>query len=130
MPTVTILGRTFEVSGAANDILVRPVAELMNHVLRYLTPSSAALLLEIYETTAGGGRWTVPPGFVRHGPDHRRYRELRHSLLVMPRDGGQWEPGTEVVVCVLAHMLYAHAAAELRARAAGSGWVPATDGST
>lgn len=117
MPTVTVLGRTFEVSGEVNDVLVRPVAELMDHVLRYLTPSGAALFLQVFETTAAGRQWVVPASFTRHSPDHRRYRELRHSLLVMPRGGGQWEPGTEVQVCVLAHMLYAHARAELRARA-------------
>lgn len=118
MPVVNVMGHTLEVSGEAEEALVRPLVALFDHILYYIPPAAAQRFLEIYEQDASGQEYVVSADFQRHSPDHRLYRELRHNLLIRPRAGGQWEPGTRVEVCVFSHMLYAHAAQALRDKVA------------
>jgi hypothetical protein len=102
---VTILGETVHVSLRAREILVDPLVEVLRQTAGYLSPEACARFLEIYDYDATGEVYKVPDDFVRHSDHHREYRELRHSLLIRPRAGGQWDPGKEVEVCPFSHLL-------------------------
>lgn len=103
---VEIFGERLRVSNQVDDLVIKPLSRILEQTVGYLSPPACARFLSIYETELAGGTYVVPDDFERHSDEHRQYRELRHSLMIRPRAGGQWDPRKEVEVCEMSHLMY------------------------
>jgi len=115
----TLLDRTYEVSPKAAREVLRPLHDAVTGVAFYLSPAACALFLQIYEAGRRGRRHRVPKSFRRNSPAHKLYRELRHSILIRPLKGGQWEAGKAVEICAFSDLLYPLALKCIREKAHG-----------
>jgi hypothetical protein len=114
---VEIFGERLEVSSRVDDLVIKPLTKILEQTVGYLSPPACARFLTIYDAELAGRTYVVPGDFVRHSDEHRQYRELRHSLMIRPRTGGQWDPGKEVEVCEISHLMYRQHRAIIHAKA-------------
>jgi dTMP kinase len=102
---VTELGTPFTVSRQAYDDAIRPFVRVVDVMLGYLSPPAARVLVDLWTALETGAELRVPDAFERHSDLHRAYRELRHSLLLRPAVGGQWDAGKRIELAELAHIV-------------------------
>ena len=100
--TVTLRCPAVEVRSAFLSLL-----EEARAFARNLRPDERALLRRIM--AHGGDPLAVRdvlPGFARESPGHRTLRRLRAAMLVRPRGGGCWLPGTRIEVRAFGRLIW------------------------